>query len=209
MHTGRKCHIRKCVYTISVATTYQYQGCRLFNCDNSTYEVQATIQTAGIPPSSLSLKKNTRSNHTTQMRAHACVRTCVRVPTNLLENLLEAALRGAVAPVERHRLPVLVPDDLHLDVPGAAAQLHQEDRRAHNFVGHLVCSDPQTRRRTAGRQADKQEIQNYLLRRVRADREKRTVQWKERGGGLRIGTEGGRAVWLQQYPQYCGVHRRQ
>lgn len=61
---------------------------------------------------------------------------CTQI-TDLLENLLEAALRGAVAAVQRHRLAVLVPDDLHLDVPRAGAKLHEEDGRPDHLVRNL------------------------------------------------------------------------
>mmetsp|Transcript_92515 Transcript_92515/g.239543 ORF Transcript_92515/g.239543 Transcript_92515/m.239543 type:complete len:542 (+) Transcript_92515:5342-6967(+) len=56
----------------------------------------------------------------------------------LLEDLLEAALRGAVSAVECHGAPVLVADDLHLDVARPLTELHHEDggpRRS--FVLHL------------------------------------------------------------------------
>lgn len=43
---------------------------------------------------------------------------------HLLEDLLKSALRGAVSAVDGHRLPMLIPDDLHFDVPGAGAKLH-------------------------------------------------------------------------------------
>mmetsp|Transcript_92513 Transcript_92513/g.239531 ORF Transcript_92513/g.239531 Transcript_92513/m.239531 type:complete len:252 (+) Transcript_92513:3-758(+) len=56
----------------------------------------------------------------------------------LLENLLKAALRGAIAAVERNSIAMLVANNLHLDVPGALAQLHDEDRRARRrLVLHL------------------------------------------------------------------------
>mmetsp|Transcript_92516 Transcript_92516/g.239567 ORF Transcript_92516/g.239567 Transcript_92516/m.239567 type:complete len:559 (+) Transcript_92516:3-1679(+) len=55
-----------------------------------------------------------------------------------LEDFLEAALRGAVSAVECHGAPVLVADDLHLDVARPLTELHHEDggpRRS--FVLHL------------------------------------------------------------------------
>mmetsp|Transcript_92558 Transcript_92558/g.238967 ORF Transcript_92558/g.238967 Transcript_92558/m.238967 type:complete len:442 (-) Transcript_92558:210-1535(-) len=56
----------------------------------------------------------------------------------LLEDLLEATLRRAIAPVKSHCVPVLVTHNLHLDVAGALAELHDEDRRARRgLVLHL------------------------------------------------------------------------
>mmetsp|Transcript_34666 Transcript_34666/g.97377 ORF Transcript_34666/g.97377 Transcript_34666/m.97377 type:complete len:1206 (-) Transcript_34666:28-3645(-) len=56
----------------------------------------------------------------------------------LLEDLLEPALRGAVAADERDDLPVLIPDQLHLEVARAGAELHHEDGGARHLGGDLL-----------------------------------------------------------------------
>eukprot|EP00411_Alexandrium_monilatum_P081316 CAMPEP_0175615686 /NCGR_PEP_ID=MMETSP0096-20121207/65497_1 /TAXON_ID=311494 /ORGANISM="Alexandrium monilatum, Strain CCMP3105" /LENGTH=218 /DNA_ID=CAMNT_0016920831 /DNA_START=190 /DNA_END=842 /DNA_ORIENTATION=- len=61
----------------------------------------------------------------------------------LLEDLLEAALRGAVSPIERQSVAVLVAEDLDLQVPGLAAQLHHEDGRARYLRLHIGEGDPE------------------------------------------------------------------
>lgn len=47
-------------------------------------------------------------------------------PRYLLEDLLKSALRRAVSAINGHRLPMLIPDDLHLNMPGTSTKLHQE-----------------------------------------------------------------------------------
>ena len=48
-------------------------------------------------------------------------------------HLLEAALGGAVAPVQRDGIAVLVADDLDLKVASAGAELHHEHGRARHL----------------------------------------------------------------------------
>mmetsp|Transcript_92557 Transcript_92557/g.238955 ORF Transcript_92557/g.238955 Transcript_92557/m.238955 type:complete len:311 (-) Transcript_92557:528-1460(-) len=54
----------------------------------------------------------------------------------LLEDLLEAALRRAITAVQCHCVAMLVADDLHLDVAGTLAELHDEDGGARRSLGY-------------------------------------------------------------------------
>lgn len=45
--------------------------------------------------------------------------------------------KASCAKRQCHSIAVLIPDDLHLDVPRTLAQLHHEDRRAGHFILHL------------------------------------------------------------------------
>lgn len=56
---------------------------------------------------------------------------------HLFENLLEATLGRAVTTVERDGLPVLISNDLDLNVPGTGTELHEEDGRTHHLICHL------------------------------------------------------------------------
>mmetsp|Transcript_37522 Transcript_37522/g.76970 ORF Transcript_37522/g.76970 Transcript_37522/m.76970 type:complete len:339 (+) Transcript_37522:4954-5970(+) len=55
----------------------------------------------------------------------------------LLKDFLEAALRGAVTPVERDGVAVLVADNLNLEMARVLAKLHHEHRRSGDLVLHL------------------------------------------------------------------------
>lgn len=46
-------------------------------------------------------------------------------------------LDGAVTPEQRHGVPVLVGEDLDLQVPGVLGQLHEKDRGARDLTLHL------------------------------------------------------------------------
>lgn len=55
----------------------------------------------------------------------------------LLDDLLMPPLDGAVTPEQGHRVPILVGEDLHLQVSGVLGQLHEEDGGARDLTLHL------------------------------------------------------------------------